>query len=153
MIDRGGIDAVLTANRYLVLGTASRSGQPWVTPVFFAQLGADRVVWVSSGDSRHSQNIAHRPAVAITVFDSTVEVGQAEAAYFEAVAGRTTPAETEAALAALNVRLPQTKQLRVADLHPSGPLLAYRADLRRSYALVRGGNSAFGNSVDIRVEV
>jgi uncharacterized protein YhbP (UPF0306 family) len=63
-----------------------------------------------------TRNIAHRAAVAITVFDSTVEVGQAEAVYADADAGRATPDETGAALRALNSRLPQAKWLRSDDL-------------------------------------
>lgn len=153
MIDRSAIDRVLAANRYLVLGTADEKGDPWVTPVFFAPLDPNRVVWVSSSDSRHSRNIAHRAAVAITVFDSTVEVGQAEAVYADADAGRATPDETGAALRALNSRLPQAKWLSDDDLHPRGPMVVYRAGLRHRYVLVRGGNREFGNAVDMTVEV
>jgi uncharacterized protein YhbP (UPF0306 family) len=153
VIDRSAVDRVLAANRYLVLGTVDGAGQPWVTPVFFAPLGADHVCWLSSPDSRHSRNIARRPAVAITVFDSSVEVGQAEAAYFDAEAAQATPDETDPALHALNSRLPQDKRLGGEDLQPVGPFVIYRADLRRRYVLVRGGNSEFGNAVDTTVEV
>ena len=147
------IDRVLAANRYLVLGTADEDGQPWVTPVFFAPLGPDRVCWVSSPDSRHSRNIAERAAIAITVFDSTVEVGQAEAAYFDADAARAAPDEAEPALQALNSRLPPDKQLSGEDLRPDGPMVVYRADLRRRYVLVRGGNPEHGNVIDMTLEV
>ena len=153
MIDRSDIGRVLTANRYVVLGTADENGRPWVTPVFFAPLEPNRVCWVSSPDSRHSRNIAHRPAVAITVFDSTVEVGRAEAAYFDTDAARAAADEIDTALQSLNLRLPHDKQLGSDDLQPRGPLVVYRADLRRSYVLVRGGNSEFGNAVDMTVEV
>ena len=69
MPDRSDLDRIL-ANRYCVLGTADQAGTPWVTPVFFAPLGPDRLCWVSSPDSRHSRNIAARSAIAITVYDS-----------------------------------------------------------------------------------
>ncbi len=153
MIDRSGVDRVLTANRYLVLGTADEDGQPWVSPVFFAPLDANRLCWVSSPDSRHSRNIAHRTAVAITVFDSTVDVGKAAAAYFDAHAAPATPDEVDAALDSLNSRLPRDKRLSGDDLQPRGPLVVYRADLQRSYVLVRGGDSEHGNAVDMTVEV
>lgn len=153
MIDRSAVDRVLAANRYLVLGTADADGQPWVTPVFFAPLNSNRVCWVSSPDSRHSRNIAHRNAVAITVFDSTVAVGRAEAAYFDAHAAPATPDEMDAALQSLNSRLPQDKLLSGDDLQPRGPLVVYRADLQHSYALVRGGDAEYGNAVDTTVEV
>jgi uncharacterized protein YhbP (UPF0306 family) len=152
MIDRAAVDRVLAANRYLVLGTADEAGQPWLTPVFFALLESDRLCWVSAPDSRHSRNIARRPAVAITVFDSTVAVGHAEAAYFDAHAAEVGPDEVAAALRSLNSRLPQDKQLSVDDLQPRGPLVVYQADPQHSYVLVRGG-SQYGNDVDTTVEV
>jgi nitroimidazol reductase NimA-like FMN-containing flavoprotein (pyridoxamine 5'-phosphate oxidase superfamily) len=153
VIDRSAVDRVLAANRYLVLATADEDGQPWVTPVFFALLDPNRVCWVSSPDSRHSRNIAHRAAVAITVFDSTVAMGRAEAAYFDADAAQATPDETDTTLQALNSRLPQEKRLSHDDLQPRGPLVVYRADLRHRYLLVRGGDPEHGNVVDMTVEV
>ncbi|MET9022693.1 pyridoxamine 5'-phosphate oxidase family protein [Actinopolymorpha sp. NPDC004070] len=155
MIDRSDVDRILAANRYLVLGTADEDGNPWVSPVFFAPLDADQVVWVSSPDSRHSRNIAKRASVAITVFDSTVEVGRAEAAYFDAHAERADLDEEEilAALRELNTRVPQHKRLSRDDVHPYGPMVVYRAGLRHSYLLVRGGNPEFGNELDMTVEV
>lgn len=153
MTDPSTVGRVLAANRYLVLATADEEANPWATPVFFAPLDADRIVWVSSPDSRHSRNIAHRPAIAITVFDSTVAVGQAEAAYFDARSRPVAPAEIEAALTALNARLPQNKQLSRDDLDPRGPMVVYQAHLVRRYVLVRGGNPELGNAVDITVEV
>ena len=153
MIDRSAVERVLAANRYLVLGTADVDGRPWVTPVFFAPLAPNRVCWVSAPDSRHSRNIADREAVAITVFDSSVAVGRAEAAYFDAHAVQVPPDEVAAALRSLNSRLPQNKLLNGDDLQPHGPLVVYRADLQHSYVLVRGGNSEYGNDVDMTVEV
>lgn len=153
MIDRSAVFRVLAANRYLVLGTADERGRPWATPVFFAPLDPNRVCWVSSPDSRHSRNITHRGALAITVFDSTVEVGRAEAAYFDADAAPALPDETDSALQALNSRLPPDKRLSVDDLQPHGPLVIYRADLRHHYILVRGGSPDLGNAVDMTVEV
>ena len=153
MTDRSAVDRLLAANLYLVLGTADADGQPWVSPVFFAPLEPDRVCWVSSPDSRHSRNIASRTALAITVFDSTVTVGQAEAAYADADAAPLAADEADSALQALNSRLPQAKQLNRDDLQPAGPLVAYQATLRHRYVLVRGGNAEFGNTVDTTVEV
>jgi uncharacterized protein YhbP (UPF0306 family) len=151
--DRAVIDRVLATNRYVVLGTADRAGQPWVTPVFFALLDADRVCWVSSPESRHSRNIADRAAIAITAFDSTVEVGEAGAAYFDADAAPASPDESAAGLQALNARLPLAKQLGPEDLQPEGQLVVYRATLRRRYVLVRGGDAHYGNVSDMTLEV
>jgi len=151
--DRSAVDRLLRAHHYLVLGTADDDGQPWVTPVFFAPLEPDRVCWVSSPQSRHSRNIASRAAVAITVFDSTVEVGRAEAAYFDADGAQLSSQETDAALNVLNSRLPQAKRLSRDDLRPAGPMVIYEATLRHRYILVRGGDPELKNAVDTTVEV
>ena len=153
MVDRSDVDRLLAANRYLVLATADKDGQPWATPVFFASLDPHTLCWVSSPNSRHSVNIASRPGIAITVFDSTVEVGRGEAAYFDADAAAATPDEAEAGLQALNRRLPEQTRLSSADLRPAGALVVYRAELRRRHLLVRGGNAEFGNELDMTIEV
>lgn len=152
-MERSGVDRVLAANRYMVLGTADMEGQPWVTPVFFARIDANRLCWVSSPDSRHSVNIVHRSAVGITIFDSTVEVGWAEAAYFDATAGQATTDEVGAAMQSLNSRLPIDKRLSGDDVRPHGPLVVYRADIQHRYVLVRGGNLDSRAAVDMTVEV
>ncbi|MGN6427732.1 MAG: pyridoxamine 5'-phosphate oxidase family protein [Leifsonia sp.] len=144
---------VVAANRYLVLGTTDADGRPWLSPVFFAPLGDDRLCWVSSADSRHSRNLAERPEIAITVFDSTVAVGHAEAAYVEAAAAPAPAAETSAVLAALNARLPEDRSLAPDDLVPPGPLTAYIARIDRRYVLVRGGDPERGNVLDTTVEL
>jgi len=153
MPDRSDLDRILAANRYCVLGTADQAGTPWVTPVFFAPLGADQLCWVSSPNSRHSNNIAGRSTIAITVYDSTVPVGGAEAAYFDAEAAGAGPDQVEAALAALNARLPSDKQLSLSDLVPAGPMTVYQATIRRRYLLVRGGNPELRNVLDLTLEV
>lgn len=151
--DRSRVDRILEDNRYLVIGTADDAGTPWATPVFFAALDPDTLVWVSAPDSRHSTNIRQRPQVAITVFDSRVEVGHAEAAYFDARAEPAEGAEIGAALTALNSRVPADKRLSLEDLAPAGALTVYRATLQRRYVLIRGGDPDFRNVHDMRVEV
>ncbi|MFC5828919.1 pyridoxamine 5'-phosphate oxidase family protein [Nonomuraea insulae] len=145
------VSRLLTDSRYLVLATADRQGRPWATPVFFAARDEDRLVWVSAPDSRHSRNLAERPDVAITVFDSHAPIGGAEALYLEAAAG---PADDFVeALTMLNARLPADKELSGDDLAPSGPLLAYSADVRRHFILIRGGDPRFDNVTDARTRV
>jgi hypothetical protein len=144
------VSRLLSDSRYLVLATADRQGRPWATPVFFAARDEDHLVWVSAPDSRHSRNLAERPDVAITVFDSHAP-GGAEALYLEATAG---PADDPAAaLMLLNARLPTGKELSGDDLAPSGPLLAFRADIRRHFVLIRGGDARFDNVTDARLRV
>ncbi|WP_223622249.1 pyridoxamine 5'-phosphate oxidase family protein [Microbacterium sp. EST19A] len=153
MADRSTFDHLLDVNRYGVIATADRAGKPWATPVFFAPLGADRICWVSSPDARHSRNIESRADVAVTVFDSTVPVGGADAAYVEAEASRLPDDGITAALQALNVRLPAHKQLEADDLQPHGSLVVYAARVQHRHLLVRGGDPDHGNAIDMRLEV
>jgi uncharacterized protein YhbP (UPF0306 family) len=147
------LNRIITFNQYMVLATADATGLPWVSPVFFAPIEPDALAWVSSPDSRHSHNLTIRPDVATTVFDSTVDVGRGEGAYFEGRATRVNDLEVANVLASLNARLPEAKQLGLDDVNPHGPMVAYRLAIRRRYLLVRGGNSHYGNQLDITVEL
>src|SRR2546423_12494507 len=92
---------------------------------------------MSSPDSRHSRNIAARPSVAITVFDTHAPIGQAEALYLEATAG---PVDDHAQLVPvelLNTRLPTGQQLGPDDLGPAGRLRVYQANVTRHSRLAR----------------
>lgn len=119
--------------------------------VFFAARDEWRLFWVSAPDSRYSRNLAERPDVAITVFDSHAPIGGAGALYLEATAGAAD--DPAAAMATLNAGLPAGKGLTGDDLAPSGPLLAYSADVRRHFVLIRGGDSRFDNVTDARLRV
>jgi uncharacterized protein YhbP (UPF0306 family) len=152
-IEWATVPRLLAQHRYLVLGTADADGRPWVTPVFYAADGEHRVVWVSAPDSRHSRNIAARPEVAITVYDSSAPVGGAEALYLEATAGYVEDDGRNAALAVLNSRLPDSHRLGTEDLEPSGPLQVYQAAITRHFVLIRGGDTRFDNVTDARLAV
>ena len=76
--------SIIDSNRYLTLGTADESGQPWVSPVWYAAAGYREFFWVSSPDARHSRNLARRPEVAIVIFDSH-QAGGWNALYMSAV--------------------------------------------------------------------
>lgn len=147
------VPRLLADHRYLVLGTVGDDSRPWVTPLFYAPDGEQRVVWVSAPESRHSRNIAARPEVAITVFDSHAPIGGAEALYLEATAGPMDDAAHGAGLAVLNSRLPEGQGLSTADLEPAGPLRLYQATVTRFFVLIRGGDARFDNITDARLEV
>jgi uncharacterized protein YhbP (UPF0306 family) len=147
------VSRLLAQHRYLVLGTADADGRPWVTPVFYAADGEHRVLWVSAPDSRHSRNIAARPDVAVTIYDSHAPIGGAEALYLEATGGHVTDEGRSAALAVLNSRLPSSHQLGTGDLEPSGPLRVYQAAITQHFVLIRGGDTRFDNVTDARLAV
>jgi uncharacterized protein YhbP (UPF0306 family) len=147
------VPRLLAQHRYLVLGTADGEGRPWVTAVFYAADGEHRLLWASAPDSRHSRNIAARPAVAITIFDTHAPIGRAEALYLEATAEPVASDARGAALALLNTRLPTSHQLGPEDLEPAGPLRVYQAVITRHFVLIRGGDTRFDNVTDARLAV
>lgn len=78
--------AVLDANSFVTLATADAGGHPWATPVWFATEDYRQLYWVSSPDARHSRNLAVRPELAMTVFDSTVQPLDGQAVYMSGTA-------------------------------------------------------------------
>jgi uncharacterized protein YhbP (UPF0306 family) len=147
------VPRLLAQHRYLVLATAGGDGRPWATPVFYAADGEHRILWVSAPDSRHSRNIAARPDVAITVFDTGAPIGGAEALYLEATAEPVAGDARAAALALLNTRLPISHRLGTEDLEPAGPLRVYQALISGHFVLIRGGDTRFDNVTDARLAV
>jgi pyridoxine/pyridoxamine 5'-phosphate oxidase len=122
---------ILAATTYLVLATADPSGRPWATPVWFAARDLAELVWISRPDTRHSVNIAARPAVGITVFDSTVPVGAAAAFYAEAEAAEADPA----ALAVFNARAREQGIGEWSEEDVTGRFRLYSARPTRAWVL------------------
>jgi nitroimidazol reductase NimA-like FMN-containing flavoprotein (pyridoxamine 5'-phosphate oxidase superfamily) len=84
---------IIDSMMYMVLGTVDDSGQPWVSPVYFASEDYTHFYWVSSPEARHSRNIATRPQVSIVVFDSRAPIGTGQGVYMSAVAEELTRVE------------------------------------------------------------
>ena len=87
--------AIIDANLYMVLGTADKTGRPWVSPVYYAADGYTELYWVSSPEARHSRNLATRPELSIVVFDSQAPIGTGQGVYMAAVADEPTAADLE----------------------------------------------------------
>ncbi|WP_327716812.1 pyridoxamine 5'-phosphate oxidase family protein [Streptomyces sp. NBC_00490] len=88
MTGRGEIArGIVDGNRYMVLATADADGRPWASPVYFAHEGYREFFWVSSPEVTHSRNIAVRPEVGISVFDSSVPISTGQAVYVAGAAG------------------------------------------------------------------
>ena len=123
--------AILDANRYVTLATADEQGNPWATPVWFAPDGLDRILWLSWPGSRHSQLIASRPEIALTVFDSTVAPGGAAALYATARAAQCPEDLLDRSLAVFNDRSVAQGLPAFSTVQVSAParLRLYAADL------------------------
>ena len=96
--------ALLEDNSYVVLATADPDGRPWVTPVWFAPDGLDRLYWLSWPGSQHSQLVEQRPEIALTVFDSSVAPYEGAAFYATANAEQCPDDELAEGLTIVNRR-------------------------------------------------
>jgi nitroimidazol reductase NimA-like FMN-containing flavoprotein (pyridoxamine 5'-phosphate oxidase superfamily) len=144
---------VITANRYLALGTADSSGAPWVSPVYYTCHGYTDFYWVSSPDTLHSRNIARRPEVGIAIYDSRSPVGGAEAVYVTATATQVPDEELQHAAAIYNSSLPAQKHFALDELLPPALFRLYRATATEHSILIRGGDPRYGRGADSRMTV
>ena len=126
--------SIVDTNRFMALGTADRSGTPWVSPVWYASLSYREYVWVSRPGTRHSRNLAERPQVAIAIYDSH-RPGSWTAVYMDAVAQEL--ADVEDALEAFNQRS-EAQGLRAwsrAEVVSSGEFRLYCATASAQFVL------------------
>ncbi|HEU0292233.1 MAG TPA: pyridoxamine 5'-phosphate oxidase family protein [Anaerolineales bacterium] len=89
---------IIDSNMYMVIGTADESGQPWVSPVYYASAGYTEFFWVSSPEAKHSRNIARRPQVSIVIFNSQAPIGTGQGVYMSAVAEQLTGIDLDRAI-------------------------------------------------------
>jgi nitroimidazol reductase NimA-like FMN-containing flavoprotein (pyridoxamine 5'-phosphate oxidase superfamily) len=82
----GAAREILDASLYMVVATASRSGQPWASPVYYAHSGYREFFWVSDPEADHSRNLRDRREVGIVVFDSSARIGTGQGVYISGVA-------------------------------------------------------------------
>jgi uncharacterized protein YhbP (UPF0306 family) len=131
------VAGIVEQNSFMTIATADGEGRPWATPVWYAHSSFVEFLWVSRPDTRHSQNIAVRPQVAIVVFDSTVKPADAQGVYIEATAAEVA-AEDLSAKAAIYSQRSQARGLRawsVDDVSGSAPLRLYAARVMRLFIL------------------
>lgn len=86
---------IINANMYMVLGTADESGEPWVSPVYYASAGFTEFYWVSSPEVRHSRNIAVRSRISIVIFNSQAVIGTGQGVYMSATAEQLTDSDLD----------------------------------------------------------
>jgi hypothetical protein len=135
-IVRNIIDSIL----YMVIGTADESGQPWVSPVYFASEKYKEFYWMSAPGVTHSRNILVRPQVTIVMFDSRIAVGMGQAVYMSAVAEELAKVELERGLQIYNGRFTNPAEhgvrlIRAEDVQEPAPYRLYRAIAHEHWVL------------------
>jgi hypothetical protein len=131
---------IIDSNSYMTLGTADASGQPWVTPVWFATADYSEFFWVSDPERRHSRNLAERPELSIVIFDSQVPINSGEAVYMSAVADRPEGSDLDRALEVFSNRSEEqgARRWTRADVENDASLRLYRATASEHFVLGEG---------------
>ena len=131
---------IIDSNMYMTLGTADATGEPWVSPVYFACADYREFYWISSPEARHSRNISMRPHISIVVFSSQVPVGKGQAVYMSAIAEELTGTGFERGLVIYNGRFSDPAEhgvriIEAVDLQGSALYRLYRATASEHWVL------------------
>jgi nitroimidazol reductase NimA-like FMN-containing flavoprotein (pyridoxamine 5'-phosphate oxidase superfamily) len=138
---------LIESNSYLTLGTADAGGQPWVSPVWYAAASHTELLWVSAPDARHSRNLRERPEVAIVIFDSRAELGEAQAVYMAGAAEELSGGELESSIEVFSRRSQESgaRAWTVEDVVALASLRLYRARATEAYVLDSIGDTRQGD--------
>jgi hypothetical protein len=151
--DAATIREVFRRNLFCEIATASPTGEPWLSPVFFNYSPEYTLVWESARDAVHSHNIRNNPRIAVFIKDTTTKAPGTDV-YIEAIA-REVPEE----------RLPEAlntwqtgphghsdrSRREVDDYGASRPLRLYEAYIQHLYVLSE--SEVDGYRVDTRLQV
>ena len=126
---------ILDAGRYMTLATADADGVPWASPVWYSVESPGALLWMSTPDARHSQNLEARPRLSIVIFDSGQAPGKGNAVYIEASAETVPDAELEQAVAVYSDSSLKrgAEATSLEDVRPPQPWRLYRATISRAF--------------------
>ncbi len=151
---QAAVRRTLDENRYMVLGTCEPDGTPRVSPVYFTDVAARTIYWVSSVEAQHSRNLAQRPGVSIVVFDSTRPPKETTAVYMSATAEQVPDGDLGAACAEAFAAVGDgARPFTPDELRAPEVLRLYRAAVRTHELHVRGSDPTHGTGVDTRLTV
>ena len=142
---------VIDGNLYMTLATLDPGGGPRLSPVYFTPARYTDLYWVSSPDAHHSRNLLERPEVRIVIFDSSVAVGHAEAAYLSARARQVPDEELDAVLGEAFGGRGGARAFGREELTGDGDLRLYVATATSCEVLVRAGHPVYGRGIDTRM--
>jgi hypothetical protein len=132
--------AIIGSSLYMVLGTADGSGEPWVSPVWYAHEGTSTFFWVllSRGEALAQPRRPSRDRHRDLRLGRAVYAGQA--VYMSAVADQPTDRAAEEAIEVVS-RRSQTHgadAMTLADVRPPAELRLYRAVASAQWILEPG---------------
>ena len=129
------VRAIIDEGDYMTLATADEGGRPWASPVWYAAVGYDELLWLSRPEARHSRNLAVRRELGIVIFDSSALIGLGQGAYIEAVGEQVPPPELERCVDAYSRRSRARggPALTIAEVRDPAPHHLYRALVSRHF--------------------
>lgn len=145
---------ILENNLYLALATATKSGRPWISPLFYVHDKHNRLYWYSRRDARHSRLIDKNHRVAVTIFDSHAVGDQVDGLYIQGQAREVTRLELKRILPVYTKKL-YAKIMDKTKYHPDeflkeSPLRMYVTIPEKSW-LVGPVKTYKGKYLDSRV--
>ena len=146
---------IISSNIYMTIASASKSGKPWVSPVFFAYDNRYNLYWVSNKDSKHSILLSKNHSAAIVIFDSRALEGEGDGVYFETkVKELKEKGEIEKAMKILNERI--TKEefriKKIDEVISKGVWRIYKAIPNNVFKLTEG-EVIDGQYVDKKIKI
>jgi nitroimidazol reductase NimA-like FMN-containing flavoprotein (pyridoxamine 5'-phosphate oxidase superfamily) len=81
---------ILSECTYMVVGTSTVDGKPWIAPVLYVYDKEYNIYFLSAIDAVHSENILKNSKVSISIFDSHQKIGISDGIQIE---GRAEPVE------------------------------------------------------------
>lgn len=73
---------IIDENIYITLATSSKTGEPWISPLWAIHDEKYVYYWGSPVHTKHSQLVLENPRCAVVVFDSRAPEGTGEGVYF-----------------------------------------------------------------------
>lgn len=146
---------IIKNNIYMTISTASKTGKPWISPVFFVYDDKYNLYWVSNKNARHSKLIRKNPQASIVIFDSCATEGQGDGVYFETkVKELDNQKEINEAMELFNKRVTQDefRIKKVGEVAKDGIWRIYKATPFRISKLTEG-EFINGQYVDKRIEI
>lgn len=147
---------ILQDNYYMTIATASKDGQPWISPVAYAFDESYKFYWTSPEATRHSELIRSNPHIAIVVYDTKAPLKKGEAVYIEAEAYEIADdADLLEAVTCYMGRLsPKADPIRIEDYTNGYPGKFYKAIPKHIWVLANENKYLIGGyPMDRKVEV
>ena len=120
----------------MTLGTTDADGNPWVSPVYFAQADYAEFYWQSAHAAAHSGNIARRPQVSMVIFDSQVPAYHGRAVYLTGTATELSGRGLDRAIEVYSgATAGEATSMELSEVSPPSDYRLYRATVTAAFVL------------------